>query len=152
MPPSRQLTTKSTRPLCSECECVHTSGMHLGTIAQAISCFARVRALSPDHLWANRDGIRPAHNRREKHDVFAPRLHRGWQVAGYEADAWEETIREYLDKQTQVTIGQVARDALGIETPRIGTADQRRIAAALEQIGWRRCPKDWKGTRWWAKA
>ncbi len=48
-------------------------------------------------------------------------------------------------------VGQVARDGLGIETPRIGTAEQRRIAAALEQIGWRRQPKDWEGNRWWMK-
>ncbi len=51
----------------------------------------------------------------------------------------------------QVTIGQVAREALFIETPRIGTAEQRRIAAALETLGWRRQPKDWEGNRWWAK-
>ena len=71
------------------------------------------------------------------------------QAARYEADAWEDDIREFLVKHARVTIGQVARDALEIETPRIGTADQRRIAAALEQLGWRRRPKDGKGTRWW---
>ena len=74
------------------------------------------------------------------------------QASRYEADAWEDTIREFLAKQVRVTIGQVARDALAIETPRIGTADQRRIAAALEQLGWRRQAKDWEGKRWWAKA
>jgi hypothetical protein len=45
----------------------------------------------------------------------------------------------------------VARAAIGIETPRIGTADQRRIAAVLEQLGWKRLPKDYEGKRWWAK-
>jgi predicted P-loop ATPase len=73
------------------------------------------------------------------------------QAARYEADAWEDDIREFLVKHSRVTIGQVARDALDIETPRIGTAEQRRIAAALEQLGWRRRPKDCKGTRWWEK-
>ena len=48
-----------------------------------------------------------------------------------------------------VTVGQVARNGLGMETPRIGTADQRRIAAAMERLGWKRQAKDWKGTRWW---
>jgi len=39
----------------------------------------------------------------------------------------------------RVTIGEVAREALHIETARLGTADQRRIAAVLgEQLGWRR--------------
>ena len=74
------------------------------------------------------------------------------QAERYEADAWEETIAGYLDKHAKVTVGEVARAAIGIETPRIGTADQRRIAAVLEQLGWRRQKKDWEGNRWWAKA
>jgi predicted P-loop ATPase len=73
------------------------------------------------------------------------------QAARYEADAWEETIREYVGSQTKVTVGEIARNALSIETPRIGTADQRRIAAALELLGWKRQPVAWDGTRWWAK-
>jgi len=73
------------------------------------------------------------------------------QAARYEADAWEENITNYLNDKTRVTVGQVARDALHIETARIGTQEQRRIATALEQLGWRRLPKDWQGNRWWAK-
>jgi predicted P-loop ATPase len=77
------------------------------------------------------------------------------QAARYEADAWGEQIASYLagDNQTvpptQVTVGQVARHALFIETPRLGTAEQRRIAAVMKQLGWVRLKKDWKGTRWW---
>ncbi len=71
------------------------------------------------------------------------------QAARYESDAWEETISTYLAKQNKVTVGQVARDALSIETPRIGTADQRRIAAAMEQLGWYRLSVDSEGKRWW---
>jgi predicted P-loop ATPase len=63
------------------------------------------------------------------------------QAERYEADAWEENIAGFLDDQSEVTIGQVAREALLIETPRIGTAEQRRIAAALEQLGWKRLPR-----------
>jgi len=74
------------------------------------------------------------------------------QEARYEGDAWEDTINDYLRTQTKVTVGQIAREALFIETPRIGTADQRRIAAALERLGWRRQPKDWQGKRWWTPA
>jgi hypothetical protein len=74
------------------------------------------------------------------------------QAARYEADTWEETIGSFIEVRTRVTVGEVARDALHIETPRIGTADQRRIAAALEQLGWKRLPKDWQGNRWWVKA
>jgi predicted P-loop ATPase len=79
------------------------------------------------------------------------------QAARYEADVWEESLTSYLDDgRTRVTIGEVARFALGIETPRIGTADQRRIAAAMERLGWRRQHldgrTDWQGKRWWVKA
>jgi hypothetical protein len=73
------------------------------------------------------------------------------QFQRYEADAWQENISVFLETEDKVTIGQVARIALDIETPRIGTAEQRRIAAALEQLGWKRLPKDGEGKRWWTK-
>ncbi|MGD0334052.1 MAG: virulence-associated E family protein [Xanthobacteraceae bacterium] len=81
------------------------------------------------------------------------------QAARYEGDAWEETISKHLDdlgkaaaalgRVPRLTVGSVARDALHIETARIGTAEQRRIAAVLDQLGWKREPKDSKGNRWW---
>ena len=67
------------------------------------------------------------------------------------SDAWEDTIASYVALQPRVTIGQVAKEALCIETARIGTADQRRIAAALERLGWQRERVDWQGKRWWSK-
>jgi predicted P-loop ATPase len=73
------------------------------------------------------------------------------QEARYEADAWEDEIRRYLDHYPRVTVGQLAKQALGIETPKIGTADQRRIAAILTNLGWTREPKDGEGKRWWSK-
>jgi predicted P-loop ATPase len=78
------------------------------------------------------------------------------QAARYEADAWQENIATYVTTQKKVTIGQVAREALQIEAARIGTAEQRRIAAVLEWIGWRRelsaGKSDWQGKRWWVPA
>jgi predicted P-loop ATPase len=78
------------------------------------------------------------------------------QAARYEADVWEESIAGYIKMQTKVTIGDVAREALALDKGRIGTADQRRIAAALETIGWRRerpdGKTDWQGKRWWVPA
>ena len=93
-----------------------------------------------------RDGVRwwPDKNFERKH--ILPQ-----QGERYEADAWEEVIATFLDKHAKVTVCQVARDVVGIETPRIGTADQRRVAGVLEQLGWKRQKKDWKGTRWWEK-
>jgi predicted P-loop ATPase len=73
------------------------------------------------------------------------------QAARYEADAWEENIATFLGERSEVTVGQVARDCLGIETPRIGTSDQRRIAAAMERLGWRRDARSHGGVRSWTK-
>src|SRR5262249_4427645 len=95
------------------------------------------------------------------------------QDARYEADVWEEEIHTYLTKPsyvglsqgktitkpppTRVTIGDVAGH-LGFETSRIGTADQRRIASVLTNLGWTRelnnegKPKvAYDGKRWWVK-
>jgi predicted P-loop ATPase len=113
--------------------------------------------------------------RRDRDQLFAEAMHeyrngkRWWpskdfermyimpeQAARYEADAWEEKIAEFLQKASKVTVGQVAQKGLSIETPRLGTADQRRIAAAMERLGWRRertdGKSDWQGKRWWVRA
>ena len=68
------------------------------------------------------------------------------QAARYEADVWEDTIREFLGKHPRVTIGQVARDALGIETPRIGTATNAALRPHSNKLGWRRMPKTGRAT------
>ena len=74
------------------------------------------------------------------------------QEARFEVDAWEESISTYLGAETEVTIGQVARGALGIDVPRLGRAEQNRISAALQRLGWKREPKkDWQGKRWWSR-
>lgn len=74
------------------------------------------------------------------------------QAARYEADVWEESIASYLDGVVRVTVGQVAREALGMETPRIGTAEQRRISAAMNNLGWAASAKRGTGgTRYWTK-
>lgn len=70
------------------------------------------------------------------------------QEARYEGDAWQQPVVAWLDgrnpltnssetaPRNNVTILDVARGALFIETPRLGTADQRRIAAILIHINW----------------
>jgi predicted P-loop ATPase len=72
------------------------------------------------------------------------------QAARYESDAWEDAIAEYFGTEhTQTTtILKVARNALSLETARLGTADQRRIAAALETLGWRRGERTNVGVTW----
>jgi predicted P-loop ATPase len=56
----------------------------------------------------------------------------------YEGDAWEEIVAQFLNATLRpaVTIMDVAR-AIGFEkADRLGTADQRRIAAILATLGW----------------
>jgi predicted P-loop ATPase len=104
-----------------------------------------------DHLFAEavaryRDGEKWWPDATFETDVIRPE-----QDARFEVDAWESTIVEYLSDKATVLVGQIARDALNIETPRIGTADQRRITAVLERLGWQRQRKDWKGNIAWAR-
>lgn len=70
------------------------------------------------------------------------------QEARYEADAWEQAVAEWLPDKAKVTILEVARGALNFETAKIGTADQRRIGAVLERLGWERGQRTLAG-RWW---
>jgi predicted P-loop ATPase len=62
------------------------------------------------------------------------------QASRYEADAWEDNISTWLaiGKKTDVTIGEVAAAALQIKRENLGRAEQNRIMAALERLGWRR--------------
>jgi predicted P-loop ATPase len=78
-------------------------------------------------------------------EVIAPE-----QDARYDADAWEEPIADYLRNGPRPTVGQIAREALHIELPRISRGDQLRISAIMERLGWYRLPKDRRGDRRWA--
>jgi predicted P-loop ATPase len=60
------------------------------------------------------------------------------QEARFEGDAWEEAIASFLASRTSTTVLEVAKDALFIETRKLGTADQRRIAAVMERLEWAR--------------
>ena len=62
----------------------------------------------------------------------------------FEHDAWEEPIAKWLNGKERITVYEVAFEALHFETQRIGTADQRRIGAILQRLGWQR-GRDWRG-------
>ena len=49
-----------------------------------------------------------------------------------------------------MTVGQVAREALHIEDKHLGRAEQNRIMAAMERLGWRRGKREDKA-RWWSR-
>ncbi len=73
------------------------------------------------------------------------------QEARYEADAWEELIGTFLHSQNKVTILQGARDGLFLDTPKIGTTEQRRISAALERLAWHKGARGPNGERFWER-
>lgn len=58
------------------------------------------------------------------------------QEERFEADAWEQALAEWLADRSTTTVLAAARGALSFETARLGTAEQRRIAAILERMGW----------------
>jgi predicted P-loop ATPase len=87
-------------------------------------------------------------------DADFERLHiKPQQSERYEADPWEETISKYLDGITKVTVCEVAREAIGIDTPRIDRADQNRIMSTLTDLGWKRGKRSGaSGTRYWERS
>lgn len=81
------------------------------------------------------------------------------QEKRYEADAWEQAIGEWLDERMKqeaagdrdlppLTVLSVAKGALHMETPKIGTQDQRRITAAMGRLGWERGERTMHGRPW----
>jgi predicted P-loop ATPase len=62
----------------------------------------------------------------------------------FEGDPWEETIAAQLATCERVRVTDIARNVLGIEGARVGTAEQRRIAAVLIGLGWKPI-RDWQG-------
>ncbi len=70
------------------------------------------------------------------------------QDARYEADAWEEAVAVYLARKAETTVLKVAREALFIDTPKLGTHDQRRITAIMERLGWTRAERTGKARLW----
>jgi predicted P-loop ATPase len=80
--------------------------------------------------------------------VFESEHARREQEARYVEDAWEQPIETYLANNQRVTILRVATEALNMEAGRVGRADQNRIAAALQRLGWERKGKVRGVTQW----
>ena len=62
----------------------------------------------------------------------------------FEGDPWDETIAVYVATCERVRVTDIARNVLGIEGAKVGTADQRRIASVLKGLGWKPI-RDWQG-------
>jgi predicted P-loop ATPase len=60
------------------------------------------------------------------------------QDGRYDADLWEESIKQYVATRSRVSVLEIARGALDFDAAaRVGTSDQRRITGVLTTIGWR---------------
>lgn len=74
------------------------------------------------------------------------------QEARYEADAWEPIIKDWLSDQNSVLVGEIALEALGMPSTKVGRAEQNRIVAILERLGWTRSEKkNWRGLYPWVR-
>ena len=93
--------------------------------AEAVAAFRSGAQWWPDAHF-ERDHIRPQQEER------------------FEADAWESVIALFLTGRSRVQVSEVAREALLLETAKIGTKEQRRIAAILSRLGWTNI-RDWQG-------
>jgi 3-hydroxyisobutyrate dehydrogenase-like beta-hydroxyacid dehydrogenase len=82
----------------------------------------------------------------------------GGRTADSVAAAVSEAEAVFTSLPDPDAVSRVAREiaqsspegALFIDKAKTGTADQRRIAAILELLGWHRLPKDWQGKRYWS--
>lgn len=87
--------------------------------AEAVECYRRGERWWPDGAF-ERLYIKPEQDSR------------------YDADLWEEAIKQYVATRSRVSVSEVARGALGFEADaRVGTSDQRRITGVLTSIGWK---------------
>ena len=91
------------------------------------------------------------------------------QAARYESDPWEPVVRKYLASKARVSLLEVFIGALKFEVEppahkdgeprpmrgtaynRVGTSDQRRLAAAMTALGWEQRREAGTGQRYWAK-
>ena len=60
------------------------------------------------------------------------------QAARYETDAWQDVIATWLLHKPDAAVGEIAGGALDIEKGKLSRAEQNRIMAVLERLGWQR--------------
>jgi predicted P-loop ATPase len=66
-------------------------------------------------------------------------------------DPWEQAITTFFTRSDKATLTEIAKEALGFETAKIGTADAHRMRAVLQSLGFVSLKKDWRGNRYWAR-
>jgi predicted P-loop ATPase len=86
--------------------------------AEAVHCYRAGAKWWPDDMF-EREHIKPQQDDR------------------FESDPWEEAIAEHITTLSRVRVTDIARTVLMIEGAKVGTAEQRRIAAVLIKLGWK---------------
>jgi predicted P-loop ATPase len=71
------------------------------------------------------------------------------QSARYEADAWEDPIREYLKGVERTTILQVAEQALVFQKADFRKAEENRVRSIMTSLGWAKGLRGEKGERFY---
>ena len=61
----------------------------------------------------------------------------------FEGDVWEDVIAAHIATCDRVRVSDIARNVLGMDGAKVGTSEQRRIAAILTGLGWKPM-RDWK--------
>jgi predicted P-loop ATPase len=70
------------------------------------------------------------------------------QEARQAVDPWKDEIAQYLIGKTRVRVSEIGKQALGIETERLGTVTNRRITSILTALRWHRGPAVSGVTHW----
>jgi predicted P-loop ATPase len=111
----------------------------------------KVNSIDIDALRHDRDQLfaEAAHRYRASEkwwpDETFERTHiRPQQDDRFEGDPWDEAIAAHVSTLSRVRVTDIARNVLAIESAKVGTAEQRRIAAVLSGLGWK-AVRDWQG-------
>ena len=60
------------------------------------------------------------------------------QRARYQADPWEESIREWLLGRTSVSVSEVLEHVIGLRVSERGQVEMNRVARCIRALGWER--------------
>jgi predicted P-loop ATPase len=91
-----------------------------------------------DQLWAEAVTLFDANSPWWLTDAAAVRQANEQQADRYQEDPWQQPIAKYCQDRTDVAVGEILLELLGIERGRWTQADQNRIARCLIQMGWQR--------------
>ena len=98
---------------------------------------AAALARDRDQLWAEAVDLYLAGDRWWPGDAEG-HLFRDEQERRFQADAWEDVIREFLSNTTtgQFTVAEIAKDTLKLEAGQLKPPEEQRIGRVMARLGW----------------